>query len=161
MNGGSEMFVTRPATAVDTAAIHELIARIYADYNFVLDVEQEDPQLREPAAWFGARGGEFWVVEHDGRIVASCAVYLHDGAAELKELYVDRSVRRRGLARALMARAMAFARAAGMRRMILWSDTLFTEAHRLYESLGFRRGPTRDVRCTNVFSEYFYERELG
>ncbi|MBU0639444.1 MAG: GNAT family N-acetyltransferase [Planctomycetes bacterium] len=151
------MAVLRPASAKDTPGIHELIAGIFADYAYVLDVEQEDPHLRAPGAHFRDRGGEFWVVEQDGRIRASGAVLLHPDSAELKSLYVHRSLRRQGWGRRLTLAAIEHARQAGRQRVILWSDTRFEEAHRLYESLGFLRTGERHIDCTNSFSEYGYE----
>jgi len=56
--------------------------------------------------------------------------------------------------------AIDYARAAGKRRMILWSDTRFVEAHRLYESLGFRRTGQRELHDSNDTVEYGFEMEL-
>lgn len=152
--------VVRPARPEDTPAIHALIARVFADYDYILDVVQEDAHLRDPGPYFRSSGGEFWVVEQDGRIIATCAVHLHPEAGELKSLYVAHEHRRRGWGRRLTQMTIEHARRAGRPRMFLWSDTRFVEAHRLYESLGFVRSGLREIRSTNSFSEYRYEREL-
>jgi GNAT superfamily N-acetyltransferase len=58
-------------------------------------------------------------------------------SAELRRMYVTPSARRRGVGRALVRSAEAFAREAGYRRLRLVSLTHMEEAHRLYESEGF------------------------
>lgn len=151
----------RPATPEDTPRIHALIAEIFADYGYVLDAENEDKHLALPGPYFRANGGEFWVVEHDGAIIACVAVYLHEDAGELKSLYVRQDQRRQGWGRRLTELAMDHARNAGRTRMVLWSDVLFAPAHRLYESLGFQRTGVRHIKCTNTFSEYSYELGLS
>jgi len=150
----------RPVEPADIPGIHALIAAIYADYDYVLDVEVEDAHLRDPGAYFRCTGGEFWVVSDAGRIVATGAALLHPDCGEIKSVYVHRAIRRRGWGRRLTNLALAHIRAAGRRRAILWSDTRFTEAHRLYEALGFRRTGRREIHCTNSFAEYGYELEL-
>lgn len=162
----------RPAQASDTAAIRALIAAVYSDYGYQLDVRHEDTHLQDPGPYFRAGGGEFWVAEchgggtdadcgaaAPGRIVATGAVYFHDdggGTAEIKTIYVARDHRRRGLGRRMTTLALNHASRHG-RRVFLWSDTLFVEAHALYKRLGFHRSGERRVDCVNHYSEYRYE----
>jgi len=51
----------------------------------------------------------------------------------------DPSVRRQGVASALMAAAIDWLRQQGAPRVVLWSAEANTEAQRLFASLGFRR----------------------
>lgn len=150
----------RPAREEDTPAIHALIGAIIESYGDRFDVRREDTHLQAPGPYFRNTGGEFWVVEREGEVIASCAIALHADSAELKSLYVRRERRGRGLGRRLVDIAMDYARRAGRRRMTLWSDTRFVEAHRLYERLGFVRGGRRELTLVNTFSEFYYEREL-
>lgn len=78
------------------------------------------------------------------------------GGAEIKTVYVAHEFRRRGLARRLTVTAIDHAQARGQ-RVMLWSDTVFAEAHRLYESLGFVRTGRRQVHLVNRFDEYRYD----
>jgi len=152
----------RPAHPADADAIRSIIARIYAEYGDVLDIEHEDPHLRDPCASFRAGGGELWVADAEGTVAGSGGVLLSgDGAAEIKTVYVDRPFRRRGLARALVTLAIDHARSRGCTRIGLWSDTRYTEAHRMYESMGFVRTGGRRVQLTNTFDEHRYELPLG
>ena len=170
----------RSASAEDTPRLHEIIARIYADYGDVLDVIREDPHLQDPGAYFRASGGELWVAEgrvdaagqfagaastgageEAGRLLVggSGGVVFREREAEIKTVYVAHEFRRRGLARRLVTLAMEHARTVkGARaKIMLWSDTRFVEAHALYESLGFVRGEVRHISITNTFSEYRYD----
>ena len=147
----------RPVRPDDVPHILTLIAEIFTEYGCVLDAEHEDTYLLEPGPYFRERGGEFWVVEEQDRIAATTAVLLHDDAGELKCLYVQRSCRRRGWGRKLTELTTDYARQAGKRRMILWSDTRFVEAHRLYREMGFTQRGTHELHDSNNTTEYGFE----
>ena len=68
------------------------------------------------------------------------------GEAELSRLVVAERARRRGLGRELARRCMDLAAAQGASGVVLWSRPYQRPAHRLYESLGWRRAPERDGR---------------
>jgi N-acetylglutamate synthase-like GNAT family acetyltransferase len=147
----------RPTLPDDVPGILELISEIFAEYACVLDAENEDTHLLNPGPYFRERGGEFWVVEEQSKIVATAAVVLHDEAGELKCLYVHRSLRRRGWGRKLTELGMDYARQAGKQRMIVWSDTRFHEAHRLYGRVGFTQRGVRELHDSNNSIEYGFE----
>jgi ribosomal protein S18 acetylase RimI-like enzyme len=67
-----------------------------------------------------------------------------DGEAELSRLAVSAAVRRRGIGRALVTRCEEVARREGWEAIALWSRRYQVAAHRLYESCGYRRAPSRD-----------------
>jgi ribosomal protein S18 acetylase RimI-like enzyme len=100
-----------------------------------------------------ARHGEVLVTDGpDG--IAGAVVLFAPGApgrvigepeeAELSRLAVAASARRMGIGRALAGFCERRARAAGWSAIALWSRPGQVEAHRLYESLGYRRVPERD-----------------
>ena len=66
------------------------------------------------------------------------------GEAELSRLAVASAERGRGIGRALVEFCERRARAAGWPAIALWSRPGQVEAHRLYESLGYRRLAERD-----------------
>jgi GNAT superfamily N-acetyltransferase len=100
-----------------------------------------------------ARRGRVFVAERRGSPVGVVAL-LAPGApgrvvaqareAELVRLVVAASARRLGTGRALVERCEEMARTAGWDAIALWSRRYQTEAHRLYESLGYQRVPERD-----------------
>ncbi len=159
----------RPTIPSDSPAVIDLIAAIFREYGLTLDVEHEDTHLLDPGPYFRRTGGEFWVVEDEarmaataaGRIVATVGVLLHEDAGELKCLYVAPALRRQGWGRRLSDLTIDHARRAGRQRMILWTDTRFLDAHRLYERLGFRRCGQRDLADSNHTIEYGYEMTIA
>src|SRR4026207_1716571 len=64
----------------------------------------------------------------------------------VEDVVVDEIMRRRGIAEALMRRAIELARAAGASGMSLTSNSQRAAANQLYQSMGFKR------RETNVYS---------
>ena len=151
----------RPAAAADVPQIVKLIGDIWAEYGCVLDTSVEEQYLLTPADYFHARSGEFWVVQRSDTIVATVAVMLlNEQCSELKSLYVDPNERGYGLGERLTRLAMEFAKGTGASTMVLWTDTRFTRAHRLYERLGFVRTGTRELDDINNTTEFGYRIEL-
>lgn len=150
----------RPTIPSDVVSILSLISGIYAEYDCLLDVENEDRHLLAPGPHFRASGGEFWVVVDQEIVLATVAVLLHEDAGELKALYVHPSLRREGWGRKLTELAIEHARRAGKPRMFLWSDTRFLDAHRLYRSMGFEKFGERDLHDINNTSEFGFEMTL-
>ena len=84
------------------------------------------------------------VLAYRGETAVGCASFKvrQPGLAEVKRVYVDPSVRGRGVSKGLMARLEARARRAGIRTLLVETSWTFVEANRLYPGLGF-------VECDN------------
>jgi GNAT superfamily N-acetyltransferase len=148
----------------DSADLIELISGCYAEYpGCHLEVEREEPWLLEPATAYGRWRGRLWVVERDGRVVASGGMRPSGpGMASVHHLYVERSQRRQGLATRLLERVEAEARERDARWIHLWSDTRFVEAHRLYQRLGYlRSGGFRELGDRGRSEEYHFVKLLS
>lgn len=100
-----------------------------------------------------AAGAGRLIVAAEGEKVVGAVVFYPPGAgrevpgegeAELSRLAVAALSRGRGIGRALAERCLLAARASGADAVVLWSRPHQHIAHRLYESLGFRRAPQRD-----------------
>jgi len=109
------------------ASFEALVARIVADY-----AADHDP-AREAA----------WIAERAGRRVG-CVFCVRsreatdDETAQLRILLVTPEGRGLGLGRELVDRTVAFARAAGYRRLVLWTNEPLAAARRIYLERGFR-----------------------
>jgi GNAT superfamily N-acetyltransferase len=154
--------VVVPAAAGDVPGIIALIGRVYAEYGFVYEPTTEVPDLFAFDRHYAPPRGALFVVRDGGRVVGSVAVNrLGEDAAELHRLYLDADVRGRGLGRVLVERVLEWCRGAAIARVILWSDTRFDLAHRLYERMGFTRTGERELsEDPNETREYRYERAV-
>ena len=107
-----------------------LVARIAADYLDRLDTRCECA----------------WVAEVDGR-AAGCVFVVQarqdstgevdPGVAQLRMLLVEPWARGRGVGKLLHAECERFARAAGYRRMRLWTNSLLVAARGIYLAAGY------------------------
>lgn len=154
--------VVRPVDDADSAELIVLIEQCWAEYpGCVMDVDGEEQWLRAPAAAYRGWGGQMWVATLDEQVVACVGLRPHPDAVELKSLYVARAARRRGLGERLSRLVEDEAMGRGAGRLILWSDTRFGDAHRLYERLGYRRLPgRRELHDLSNSSEYRYAKLL-
>jgi GNAT superfamily N-acetyltransferase len=152
----------RPAQCEDAATILSLIEGVFAEYGFIFDPRADFPDILTFDESYGGANAAFYVVEEEGVIAGTIAVDLHPPGeeAEIKRLYVRASSRGRGFGRELVETALRWARESGARRMGLWTDTRFTAAHRLYESLGFEQSGERLLGDVNESFEYEYTLEL-
>ncbi len=148
----------REGTDADAAGVIRVIGDVFAEYpGCVLDVDREEPQLRAPAAAYD----RFWVVESDGEVSGCIACDSEGDYVELKKMYLDASVRGRGLATKLVALVENHARALGISRIECWSDTRFETAHAVYEHLGYeRRDGTRELYDLSNTVEFGFVKSL-
>jgi GNAT superfamily N-acetyltransferase len=79
----------------------------------------------------------------------------------LKGLCVAAAARRRGFGATLVRRAEREARRWHAAEMVLWTDTRFLDAHRLYRRLGYvATGRSRDPRDLSATTEIEFRRPL-
>ncbi|MFE4664022.1 GNAT family N-acetyltransferase [Streptomyces sp. NPDC056716] len=100
-----------------------LVARIVADF-----AADHDPRLER-----------VWIAELDGRPVG-CVLCVRDGApatARLRLLLVEPDARGLGIGDLLVTAVTDFARAAGYRDLVLWTNDILTAARRIYQRHGF------------------------
>src|SRR5437763_4068842 len=99
-----------------------LMARVVADF-----AESHDPD-RERA----------WIAEVEGdRAGAVLCVAKSRRVAQLRLLLVEPRYRHRGVGTRLVDKCIRFARAAGYRELVPWTNDVLTDARRIYERAGF------------------------
>ena len=148
------------AETEDSSEIISLVGEVWREYDCILNTDVEEQHLLDPGNYFRQRGGDFWIVRENGVLIATVGVSIEGELAEMKTLYVRKEARGGGLGTRLANLAMETAKRRGAERMELWSDTRFTDAHRMYERLGFTRFDIRDLNDHNNTREYGYRREI-
>lgn len=79
-----------------------------------------------------------WIAERDGDFLGCIFVMEKDAeTAQLRLLLVEPAARGAGLGRRLVDACVAFARQAGYRRIVLWTNNRLGAARHIYESFGF------------------------
>lgn len=80
-----------------------------------------------------------WIAEKNGRRVGSVFVIQRDETtAQIRLLSVDPLARTCGIGTRLVDECLRFARQAGYRKMMLWTNSVLTGARRIYDRAGFR-----------------------
>lgn len=80
-----------------------------------------------------------FIAELDGAPAGSSFVVAEDAAtAKLRLVLVEKRAQGLGLGKALVREAIGFARAAGYRRMVLWTNDILHAARGIYMAEGFR-----------------------
>ena len=163
LDASGEEPALRPSENRDAQDLFGLLALCFAEYpGCFVDPHDDLKDLRAPGAPFG-HDGAFWVVEDgSGRVCACVAVdFPTPGTAELHRLYVRPDRRGRGLATSLVRRVESHASERGAIQVFFWSDTRFTDAHRLYARLGYgKTGAQRDLGDISHSREYRFEKAL-
>jgi GNAT superfamily N-acetyltransferase len=133
----------RVVSRADLPAVLALYAQLGQDDGTTLSVSEAEALWEDMEAHPDHR---IWVAEEDGVVVGTFSLLrmvnlAHRGApsAVLEDVVVDASRRGRGVGRAMMLHALAVARSKGCYKLALSSNGRRVDAHRFYESLGFRR----------------------
>ncbi|SCX85738.1 GNAT family N-acetyltransferase [Microvirga guangxiensis] len=153
----------RTAEDRDAQDLFGLLTLCFADFpGCYVDPHDDLKDLLKPGA-ARKNDGLLWVTEDEsGRVCAcACVDFPEAATAELHRLYVRPDQQGRGLGSSLVRAVERHAREKGATRMVLWSDTRFTDAHRLYRKLGYTQTDRlRDLGDISNSSEYFFEKTL-
>ena len=111
------------------SAFEALVARVVADYAARHDPAERDPVLEAA-----------WIAEVDGERVGCvfCVRGPDEGTAKLRLLLLAPGGRGQGLGGRLVDTCLEFARSAGYKRMVLWTNDPLVAARHIYLARGFK-----------------------
>jgi DNA-binding MarR family transcriptional regulator/GNAT superfamily N-acetyltransferase len=102
-----------------------LVARVVADFLTNFDPKRE----------------RCWIADVEGQSMGHIFLVKHPEepeVAKLRLLFVEPGTRGMGLGHALVNECIQFARTAGYRRIVLWTQSILVAAHSIYRRAGFR-----------------------
>jgi GNAT superfamily N-acetyltransferase len=104
--------------------------------------------------------GRAWLVLYEDGEPVGCGGLrpLAPGVGEIKRMFVRAAARRRGHGRRLLAELEAAARAAGYRKLRLYTTEVLAEARTLYEASGYALVSTREREGRR---DFWLQKELG
>ena len=136
-----EPYVLRPAQAGDLGWVVQRHGFLYwHEYRYDERFEALVAQIvGEYVQNLDARRERCWIVEKDGEPVGSVfLVRKSDKVAKLRLLLLEPSARGLGIGKRLVNECLRFARAAGYKKIVLWTQSELKAARRVYEGAGFQ-----------------------
>lgn len=138
----NDTLVVRAYRAGDIGWAIERHGQIYADeFGWNEDFEALVATLfAQFATKHDSEAERCWIAEVDGERVGCVFVVRSSDAptiAQLRCLLVDPKGRGLGVGKRLVDECLAFAKAAGYAKMLLWTNDVLTSARRIYEAAGF------------------------
>jgi GNAT superfamily N-acetyltransferase len=140
------------ATRLLARYYEELASRFPGGFDVDRSVAAPEVELRPPS-------GCFLIVRIDGRSVGCGAVRkLDENTAEVKRMWIDPSVRGRGVGRRLLAGLESAAERLGCQLVRLDTSSHLPEALGLYRSSGYTEIPAYN---DNFYAHHWFEKSLG
>jgi DNA-binding MarR family transcriptional regulator/GNAT superfamily N-acetyltransferase len=160
MKQPSRGYALRPPVPGDLGWIVQRHAELYAqEYQWTEPFEGVCAQIvADFSSNFDPKRERCWIAEMDGDKVGCVFVAKDsDEVARLRLLLVEPKARGLGLGARLIDEAVRFARAAGYKKMTLWTHSVLKAARHIYQKAGFRltRSEKRKSFGQQVVSEHW------
>ncbi|MGK7937788.1 MAG: GNAT family N-acetyltransferase [Xenococcaceae cyanobacterium] len=155
MNSFYQQFLIRDWQKKDRNFTVAVIRDVLQEYSLPWQPENADRDVVEVENAYLKRGGEFWVVEQENKIVGTAAYYPIDRgekAVEIRKMYLLPNVRRLGLGQYLLQQLETKIASQGFREVWIETASILKGAIKLYEKNGYQ--PTTGVeteRCDLVY----------
>ncbi|AFZ59044.1 GNAT family N-acetyltransferase [Anabaena cylindrica FACHB-243] len=142
----------------DRTQAAEVIRFVLSEYGLGWEPNGADRDVLQIEECYLATGGEFWVIEHQNKIVGTGAYYpikRGEKAVEIRKMYLLPNVRGLGLGKYLLHALETAIISRGFQQIWIETASFLTEAVILYENNGYI--PTTGVetqRCDRIYVKY-------
>lgn len=133
----------------------EIIRSALAEYGLPWEPSGADRDVFQVEDAYLAVGGEFWVIEQQGKLVGTGAYYpveRGEKAVEIRKMYLSSAVRGKGLGRYLLQELEKAIASRGFQEIWIETASVLKEAVKLYESSGYQPATGVETkRCDRVY----------
>lgn len=144
--------VVRPWCESDREAVIAMISARYEEVGAKLNIKGVDEDLVEVNYYWRKAGGEFMVLERDGKVVGSIAarpIADHARAAQLDRFFLLPEAEGKGISLHLLKWALEWCLSRQIRVIELWTKKKRWWAHKIYKKLGFEHnGVIKEIKGT-------------
>ncbi|HEY9764665.1 MAG TPA: GNAT family N-acetyltransferase [Trichocoleus sp.] len=151
-------FLIRDWQPSDREAAFNVIRTVLSEYGLTCEPVDSDLDAFQVEAHYLETGGDFWVVEHQGRIVGTGGYYpigRGEKSVEIRKMYLLPDVRGQGLGRHLLDTLEQTIQQRGFKEIWIETASVLKEAVILYEKSGYQ--PTSGVetaRCDRIYVKH-------
>jgi putative acetyltransferase len=148
-------FLIRDWQPGDRNTAAETISIILAEYGIIFEPTGADIDVLEIETYYQETGGEFWVIEQEGKVVGTSGYYpvkRGEKSVEIRKMYLLPTVRGKGLGKYLLKQLETAIANRGFQEIWIETASVLKEAVKLYESSGYQ--PTTGIetkRCDLIY----------
>jgi len=148
-------FLIRDWQTSDRHFAAQIIGSVLAEYSLHWEPKDADRDVLEVEDCYLRVGGEFWVIEYQGKLVGTGAYYpvtRGKKAVEIRKMYFLPEVRGRGLGKYLLQQLEIAIADRGFEQIWIETASVLIEAVKLYESAGYQPAMgVETIRCDRIY----------
>lgn len=129
--------VIREYTPSDKEGVRSVVLNGLKEFGFEYTPEL-DFDLEDPYKHYIEKGGMFYVLNINNKIIGTVAVINKGKVAELKRLYVNKDYQGNKFGSMLLDKAIQFCKDKQFTKLELGTNKKFKKAHLLYQKRGFK-----------------------
>ncbi len=154
--------IIRNATNNDIKYILKIIDENYKKYGDKINLKKYDNDLNNINESYFNKNGKFWVIELNKNIIGCNAVIpIDSNTLEMKRIYIKKNFRRKKFGQKILNKAQNFAFNNNYKKIILWSDSRYKNAHNFFCKNGFIYKKNRIMNdADNKYRALLFEKKL-
>lgn len=155
MNKVYRDFIIRDWQKSDRTPVANIVASVLTEYQLLWEPETTDRDAIEVETCYTQTGGEFWVIEKQGKIVGTAAYYPSnraEKAVEIRKMYLLPEARGQGLGKFLLQELEKAIASRGFHYIWIETSSQLKEAVKMYEKSGYLPSLGTEIqRCDRVY----------